>query len=290
MGPRSSHELAVGGLVLLSIWVAHGGMQQASGARIEDPAQALILSHFRAGCDRARALDHLRGDRFEPAGLDRVRDPPGRRRPRLVDVRDLVAPAATSGRCAGRRSGNAGGAALPGGGRRGPRDSRCDDGRARVPGHDRRGQLDADVERLRPEGRSRSDRVGAAGAARGRGSPWTPRARLASTTGSSPTSSAADRTAGSTSQMRSRWRWMVPRHAKVCSTRPELGAECEIVQPELLGELSTERRLDILAVVDAAYGRRPPHLTLVVAELDEQCAALSARAPGTTIRSTGSSL
>ena len=52
--------------------------------------------------------------------------------------------------------------------------------------------------------------------------------------------------------------------------RPELGAEVEAVQPELFGELPAERGLDVFALVDAAAGRGPPDLALVVAELDEE--------------------
>ncbi len=51
---------------------------------------------------------------------------------------------------------------------------------------------------------------------------------------------------------------------------PDLGAELEVVEPELLGELSPQRRLDVFALVDAAAGCGPPHLAVVVAELDEQ--------------------
>ena len=253
---------AVGGFVLLSIWVARGGMQAARepGSRIRP---ALILSHFAAGCDRARALDHLRGDRLRRAGVDRVRDP------LVVAVLGWTMFAIWWRRrqgaavSAGRRPRHACGAALPGGGRRGTRSPRGDDGRARVPGGDRRGRLNADV------------RTASAGG------PFTLRSRRScgSRSGTSVSVAASssscvhhrrprrarrrDRPAGPARAGRSRrarcaqrWRWIVPRHAKVCSRVQSSGPEREVVQPELLGELSTERRLDVFSLVDAASGRR----------------------------------
>ena len=52
--------------------------------------------------------------------------------------------------------------------------------------------------------------------------------------------------------------------------RPDLGPKLEVVETELLGELSPERRFDVFALIDAAARSRPPRLAGVVAELDEQ--------------------
>ena len=52
--------------------------------------------------------------------------------------------------------------------------------------------------------------------------------------------------------------------------RPDLGAEVEVVQPELFGELPAQGCLEVFALVDAAAGRGPPDLAFVVAELDEE--------------------
>ena len=53
-------------------------------------------------------------------------------------------------------------------------------------------------------------------------------------------------------------------------SRPDLGPELEVVEAELLGQLSPECRLDVFTLVDTATGGRPPHLAVLVAELDEQ--------------------
>ena len=139
---------AVGGFVLLSIWVARGGMQQARepGSRIRP---ALILSHFALAATGlvlwiifvATDSNALAWIAFAillvVAVLGWTMFAIWWRRRQGAAVAQAVDP------------GTPAGAALPGGGRRGTRSAGCDDGRARVPGGDRRGRLDADVERLR---------------------------------------------------------------------------------------------------------------------------------------------
>ena len=51
--------------------------------------------------------------------------------------------------------------------------------------------------------------------------------------------------------------------------RPDLGAELEVVEAQLFGELTPQTRFGVLRFVDAASGRRPPDLPVGVAKLDE---------------------
>ena len=55
---------------------------------------------------------------------------------------------------------------------------------------------------------------------------------------------------------------------------PDLGPKLEVVEPELLAELSPQSRLHVLAVVDSPAWSGPPDLAGVVAELNEQGAPL----------------
>ena len=72
--------------------------------------------------------------------------------------------------------------------------------------------------------------------------------------------------------------FVLAEHAAVPGERvlagPDLGAELEVVEPDLLGELAAKRLLDLLVLVDAAAGRRPPHLAGRVAELDEESSSV----------------
>ena len=132
---------AVGGFILLSIWVARGGMQAARepGSKIRP---GLILSHFALAATGlvlwiifvATDSDALAWIAFAIL--------------LVVAVLGWTMFAICRRRGAGCRSGHARRAALPGARRRRARDPRCHHGRARVPRRDRRGRLDADVERL----------------------------------------------------------------------------------------------------------------------------------------------
>src|SRR5438094_5737398 len=105
---------AGGGFVLLSIWLMRGGMrqQQEAGNRIRPP---LILSHFLLAAGGLVVwIIYLINDK-DALAWGRVRDPRGRRRARLDDVRDLVS--APPGACRwqrDRRGRRSRGAALPG--------------------------------------------------------------------------------------------------------------------------------------------------------------------------------
>jgi hypothetical protein len=57
-------------------------------------------------------------------------------------------------------------------------------------------------------------------------------------------------------------------------SRPELGAELELVETELLGQLAAQGLFSVLVLVDAASRRRPPNLTALIAELDEERSGL----------------